>query len=306
MKNEFDVIIIGGGPAGYTAAMYTVRSGFSTLVIERMAAGGQMNETVQIDNYPGFDEGIDGFSLGMKMQNGAQRFGAETLYGEVKSVELAGRIKKVETDDGVYTAKAVIIATGAGHKHLGVDHESELVGRGVGYCASCDGMFYRGKTVAVVGGGNSAAADALVLSRIAKKVHLIHRRDTLRATKVYHEPLMRAENVQFHWNSAVDELKFDDRLTGVVLKDVRSGEEKELELDGLFISIGRKPATELFRNQLELDAGGYIVAGESTETNLPGVYAVGDVRTKAVRQIVTAASDGAVAAHYVEEYLKDF
>lgn len=306
MKNEFDVIIIGGGPAGYTAAMYTVRSGFSTLVIERMAAGGQMNETVQIDNYPGFDEGIDGFSLGMKMQNGAQRFGAETLYGEVKSVELAGRIKKVETDDGVYTAKAVIIATGAGHKHLGVDHESELVGRGVGYCASCDGMFYRGKTVAVVGGGNSAAADALVLSRIAKKVHLIHRRDVLRATKVYHEPLMRAENVQFHWNSAVDELKFDDRLTGVVLKDVRSGEEKELELDGLFISIGRKPATELFRGQLELDAGGYIVAGESTETNLPGVYAVGDVRTKAVRQIVTAASDGAVAAHYVEEYLKDF
>ena len=306
MKNEFDVIIIGGGPAGYTAAMYTVRSGFSTLVIERMAVGGQMNETVQIDNYPGFDEGIDGFSLGMKMQNGAQRFGAETLYGEVKSVELAGRIKKVETDDGVYTAKAVIIATGAGHKHLGVDHESELVGRGVGYCASCDGMFYRGKTVAVVGGGNSAAADALVLSRIAKKVHLIHRRDVLRATKVYHEPLMRAENVQFHWNSAVDELKFDDRLTGVVLKDVRSGEEKELELDGLFISIGRKPATELFRGQLELDAGGYIVAGESTETNLPGVYAVGDVRTKAVRQIVTAASDGAVAAHYVEEYLKDF
>ena len=306
MKNEFDVIIIGGGPAGYTAAMYTVRSGFSTLVIEQMAAGGQMNETVQIDNFPGFDEGIDGFSLGMKMQNGAQRFGAETLYGEVKSVELAGRIKKVETDDGVYTAKAVIIATGAGHKHLGVDHESELVGRGVGYCASCDGMFYRGKTVAVVGGGNSAAADALVLSRIAKKVHLIHRRDVLRATKVYHEPLMRAENVQFHWNSAVDELKFDDRLTGVVLKDVRSGEEKELELDGLFISIGRKPATELFRNQLELDAGGYIVAGESTETNLPGVYAVGDVRTKAVRQIVTAASDGAVAAHYVEEYLKDF
>jgi thioredoxin reductase (NADPH) len=167
-------------------------------------------------------------------------------------------------------------------------------------------MFYRGKTVAVVGGGNSAAADALVLSRIAKKVHLIHRRDALRATKVYHEPLMRAENVQFHWNSAVDELKFDDRLTGVVLKDVRSGEEKELELDGLFISIGRKPATELFRGQLELDAGGYIVAGESTETNLPGVYAVGDVRTKAVRQIVTAASDGAVAAHYVEEYLKDF
>ena len=184
MKRDFDVIVIGGGPAGYTAALYTVRSGFSTLVIERMAAGGQMNETTQIDNYPGFDEGIDGFSLGMKMQSGAQRFGAETKYAEVKSVELRGAVKEVETDDGVYTAKAVIIATGAGHKHLGVAHESELVGKGVGYCAACDGMFYRGKTVAVVGGGNSAAADALVLSRIAKKVHLIHRRDSLRATQI--------------------------------------------------------------------------------------------------------------------------
>lgn len=306
MKKEFDVIIIGGGPAGYTAALYTVRSGFSTLVIERMAAGGQMNETTQIDNYPGFDDGIDGFSLGMKMQSGAQRFGAETKYAEVLSVQLEGKIKKIETNDGIYTAKAVIIATGAGHKHLGVEHESELVGKGVGYCASCDGMFYRGKTVAVVGGGNSAAADALVLSRIAKKVHLIHRRDSLRATKVYHEPLEKAENVQFHWNSEVSRLVYDEKLNGVVIKDVNSGAEEELELDGLFISIGRDPATALFRGQLELDAGGYIVAGESTETSLPGVYAVGDVRTKIVRQIVTAASDGAVAAHYVEEYLKDF
>lgn len=305
MNRNFDVIIIGGGPAGYSAALYTVRSGFSTLIIERMAPGGQMNETTQIDNYPGFDEGIDGFSLGMKMQSGAQRFGAQTKYAEVKSVQLHGKIKQIETDDGVYTARAVIIATGAGHKHLGVAHEAELVGRGVGYCASCDGMFYRGKTVAVVGGGNSAAADALVLSRIAKKVYVIHRRDTLRATKVYHEPLMRAENVEFRWNSAVTDLRFDEKLTGVKLKDVQTGEESELELEGLFISIGRNPATELFRGQLELDEGGYIVAGESTETSIPGVYAVGDVRTKAVRQIVTAAADGAVAAHYVEEYLKD-
>ena len=305
MKNHFDVIVIGGGPAGYSAALYTVRSGFSTLVIERMAAGGQMNETTQIDNYPGFDEGIDGFSLGMKMQNGAKRFGAETKYAEVKSVELRGDIKKIQTDDGVYMAKAVIIATGAGHKHLGVAHEAELIGRGVGYCAACDGMFYRGKTVAVVGGGNSAAADALVLSRIAKKVHLIHRRDSLRATKIYHEPLEKAENVEFHWNSAVSQLHYGEKLTGISLKDVKSGEESELELDGLFISIGRDPATALFRGQLELDAGGYIVAGESTETSVPGVYAVGDVRTKAVRQVVTAAADGAVAAHYVEEYLKD-
>ena len=304
MKNLYDVIIIGGGPAGYTAALYTVRSGFSTLVIEKMAAGGQMNETIQIDNFPGFDEGIDGFSLGMKMQSGAQRFGAETKYAQVLSVQLHGDVKTVETDDGIYMAKAVIIATGAGHKHLGLAREQELVGKGVGYCASCDGMFYRGKTVAVVGGGNSAAADALVLSRIAKKVHVIHRRDSLRATKVYHEPLMRAENVQFHWNSEVSQLIADEKLSGAVLKDVHSGAESILELDGLFISIGRDPATKLFAGQLELDEQGYIVAGESTETNVPGVFAVGDVRTKAVRQIVTAAADGAVAAHYVEEYLK--
>ena len=304
MKNLYDVIIIGGGPAGYTAALYTVRSGFSTLVIEKMAAGGQMNETIQIDNFPGFDEGIDGFSLGMKMQSGAQRFGAETKYAQVLSVQLHGDVKTVETDDGIYMAKAVIIATGAGHKHLGLAREQELVGRGVGYCASCDGMFYRVKTVAVVGGGNSAAADALVLSRIAKKVHVIHRRDSLRATKVYHEPLMRAENVQFHWNSEVSQLIADEKLSGAVLKDVHSGAESMLELDGLFISIGRDPATKLFAGQLELDEQGYIVAGESTETNVPGVFAVGDVRTKAVRQIVTAAADGAVAAHYVEEYLK--
>ena len=304
MKREYDVIIIGGGPAGYTAALYTVRSGFSTLVIEKMAAGGQMNETTQIDNYPGFDEGIDGFSLGMKMQSGAERFGAETKNAQVLSVQLHGKIKRIETDDGIYAARAVIIATGAGHKQLGLPQEQKLVGKGVAYCASCDGMFYRGKTVAVVGGGNSAAGDALVLSRIAKKVYVIHRRDSLRATNIYHAPLMQAENVEFLWNSAVSRLIHGEKLSGVVVKDVQSGAESKLELDGLFISIGRDPATDLFAGQLELDRSGYIVADESTQTNIPGVFAVGDVRTKAVRQIITAAADGAVAAHYVEEYLK--
>lgn len=303
MNKNYDVIVIGGGPAGYTAALYTSRAGLSTLVIEKLYAGGQMTQTTQIDNYPGFHEQIDGFTLGMNMQLGAQRFGVETVNEEVLSVQLEGSEKAIQTSEGVYTAKAVIIATGAGHKHLGIPKEEELTGRGVAYCASCDGMFYKGKTVAVVGGGNSAAADAMVLSRIAKKVYLIHRRDQLRATKVYHDPLMNAENIEFFWNSTVEEFLHGEKLTGVRLRNSVTGAETELALDGLFVSIGRSPNTELFQQQLELDDDGYIMADESTRTNIPGVFAVGDVRTKAVRQIVTAAADGAVAAHYAEEYL---
>lgn len=303
MDRIYDVIVIGGGPAGYTAALYTARAGLSTVVIEKMAAGGQMTQTTQIDNYPGFDQGIDGYTLGMKMQAGAERFGVVTKYAQVLSVQLQGNIKTLETTEGPLQAKVVIIATGADHKHLGLEKEATLVGRGVGYCAACDGMFYRGKTVAVVGGGNSAAADALVLSRIAKKVILIHRRDTLRATKVYHSPLMQAENVEFRWNSTVTDLHHGDKLTGLTITDTRTGEEAHLEVDGLFISIGRQPVTELFREQLVLDDKGYILADETTRTNLPGVFAVGDVRTKEVRQIVTAAADGAVAAHWAEQYL---
>ena len=300
---KYDVIVIGGGPAGYTAALYTSRAGLSTLVVEKLYAGGQMTETTQIDNYPGFHEGIDGFTLGMNMQMGAQRFGTEVVNAEVLSVKLEGKEKEIVTSSGNYLARTVVIATGAGHKHLGVEKEKELTGRGVAYCASCDGMFYRGKTVAVVGGGNSAAADAMVLSRIAKKVYLIHRRDQLRATKVYHAPLEKAENIEFVWNSAVEELLHDEILSGVKVKNLQTGEEKVLELNGLFVSVGRSPVTELFKGQLELDEAGYIVADESTRTSLPGVYAVGDVRTKAVRQIITAAADGAVAAHYAENYL---
>ena len=303
MKNNYDVIVIGGGPAGYTAALYTVRAGLRTLVIEKLYAGGQINETTQIDNYPGFPEGIDGVTLGQKLQKGAERFGAETRNTEVIAVSLQAEEKIVETADGVYRARAVVIATGAGHKHLGLDQEQALVGRGVAYCAACDGGFYRGKTVAVVGGGNSAAADAMLLSRIAEKVILIHRRDSLRATKVYHEPLKNRENVEFRWNSEVTQLLHGDKLTGVKIRNVQTGQEEEIPVDGLFISIGRQPATQLFAGQLALDESGYIIAGESTQTELPGVYAAGDVRTKQVRQIVTAAADGAAAAHHIEEYL---
>ena len=304
MTNQiYDTIIIGGGPAGYTAALYATRAGLNTLVLEKFSAGGQMTQTSVIDNYPGFCDGIDGFTLGTQMQKGAERFGAKTIQTEVLSVDLTSQIKKVNTDSGEYSSKTVIIATGAEHKHLGLENEEDLIGRGVGYCATCDGMFYRGKTVAVVGGGNSAAADALYLSKICKKVYLIHRRDTLRATKIYHTPLMKAENVEFKWNSRVSKFLFDKRLNGVEIENVANGTVAELNLDGLFISIGRAPSTELFKGQLELDEFGYIIADETCKTNIQGVFAVGDVRTKPLRQIVTATADGATAVHFAEEYI---
>ena len=303
MERIYDMVIIGGGPGGYTAALYAARAGLRVIVLEKLSAGGQMALSHQIDNYPGFEEGIDGFSLAEKMQTQAERFGAESELAEVLSLKLDGPVKEIETDEGTFYGRTVVIATGASPRDLGVPGENELVGRGVNYCAACDGMFYRGKTVAVVGGGNSAAADALMLSRVAKKVILIHRRDTLRATKVYHEPLMQAENVEFRWNSAVEELLRDKRLTGVRVKNLISGEEENIECDGLFVSIGRSPASGLVRGMLELDDAGYIVAGESTETSVPGVYAVGDVRTKVLRQVVTAVADGAMAVHHAEAYL---
>ena len=305
MKHIYDMIIIGGGPGGYTAALYAARAGLDVVVLEKLSAGGQMALTSQIDNYPGFEDGIDGFTLGEKMQAGAEKFGAKTEYAEVFSVDLKSIPKAVGTSEGTFYGHTVVLATGASPRDLGVSGEKELVGRGVHYCAACDGMFYKGKTVVIVGGGNTAAADAFVLSRIAKKVILIHRRDTLRATKIYHDPLMRAENVEFRWNSTVSEFISDAKVTGVKIKDVNTGEESVVECDGVFISVGRKPATELVKDQLELDSGGYVIADESTKTNIPGVYAVGDVRIKKVRQIVTAVADGAVAAHEAEEYLAE-
>ena len=305
MKHIYDMIIIGGGPGGYTAALYAARAGLDVIVLEKLSAGGQMALTSQIDNYPGFEDGIDGFTLGEKMQAGAEKFGAKTEYAEVFSVDLKSIPKVVETSEGTFYGHTVVLATGASPRDLGVSGEKELVGRGVHYCSACDGMFYKGKTVVIVGGGNTAAADAFVLSRIAKKVILVHRRDTLRATKVYHDPLMRAENVDFRWNSTVSEFISDGKVTDVKIKDVNTGEESVINCDGVFISVGRKPATELVKDQLELDSGGYVIADESTKTNNPGAYAVGDVRIKKVRQIVTAVADGAVAAHEAEEYLAE-
>ena len=302
-EKRYDMLIIGGGPAGYTAALYASRAGLDTCVLERMAPGGQMALTGDIDNYPGFDEGIDGFTLGMKMQAGAHRFGAVTDYAEVLSLDLTSPWKRVETTLGTYLGKTLVIAAGANPRALGIDGEEALLGRGVHYCAHCDGRFYKGKTVVVVGGGNSAAADALHLSRLAEKVYVVHRRDTLRAEKIYHEPLMQAENVEFLWNSTVEGFAVGERLSGVTIRNTVSGEKTELPCDGVFVSIGRQPATAFLGGCVSLDGHGYILADETTKTNVPGVYAVGDIRTKRLRQVITAAADGAAAVHEAEEYL---
>ena len=302
-KHIYDMIVVGGGPGGYTAALYAARAGLDTVVLEKLSAGGQMALTEQIDNYPGFEDGIDGFSLGEKMKRGTERFGVETKLTEVLSVDLSGTVKKAATSEGPLFARTIVLATGAGPRELGVESEQELIGKGVNYCAACDGMFYKNKTVVIAGGGNTAAADALILSRICRKVIVVHRRDTLRATKIYHEPLMKAENVEFRWDSEIIELLHDEKVIGIRLRNVKTGEETTLACDGVFVSIGRKPSSELVKDQVEVDSAGYIIADESTRTNIPGVFAVGDVRTKALRQVVTAVADGATAVHYAEEYL---
>ena len=302
-EHIYDMIVVGGGPGGYTAALYAARAGLDTVILEKLSAGGQMALTEQIDNYPGFEDGIDGFSLGEKMKRGTERFGVETKLAEVLSLDLSGTVKKAETSEGPLFARIIVLATGAGPRELGIEGEQELIGKGVNYCAACDGMFYKNKTVVIAGGGNTAAADALILSRICKKVIVVHRRDTLRATKIYHEPLMKAENVEFRWDSEIIELLHDEKVIGIRLRNVKTGEKTTLACDGVFVSIGRKPSSELVKDQVEVDPAGYIIADESTRTNIPGVFAVGDVRTKALRQVVTAVADGATAAHYAEEYL---
>ncbi len=311
----YDMLIVGGGPGGYTAALYAARGGLSVLVLEQLSAGGQMAQTGQIDNDPGFSQGVDGYERARQMEQQAHRVGAQTEYTEVQSLDLTAQPKAAHTSDGTYFGKTVVLATGAGPRVLGLPGEQELLGRGVAYCAACDGMFYKGKTVVVVGGGNTAAADALLLSRVAKKVYLVHRRDTLRATKIYHNALETAENLElvmsrvakkvylvhrrdtlratkiYHnaretaenlelvWNRTVTAREHEDRLTAVERTNLKPGETKRMACDGLFVSVGRTPATELVRGQLELNQHGYVVAGESTQTSIPGVFAVGDVRT---------------------------
>lgn len=299
----YDTIVIGGGPAGYTAALYAARAGLSVLVLEKLSAGGQMALAEQVDNYPGFPDGIDGFTLAEQMQRQAERFGAESAFAEVLNAELASDPKRIVAREGEFFAKTVILAMGADPRRLDLPGEAELVGRGVAYCAACDAMRYRGKTVAVIGGGNSAVADALTLSRVAKKVYLVHRRDALRASKVYLPALEAAGNIELRFCRAPIALLHESELTGLRLRDTQTGTEETLDCEGVFVSIGRVPSTAAVAKQLSLTSGGYIPAGEDTQTELAGVYAAGDVREKPLRQVVTAVADGAVAAQSAAEYL---
>ncbi|MCI8361276.1 MAG: thioredoxin-disulfide reductase [Clostridiales bacterium] len=303
MEQIYDAAVVGGGPGGYTAALYCVRAGLSTLILEGMAPGGQLATTSQVENYPGFDQGIDGFELAQRMRRGAERFGAEIRLDQAGGMELNKTVKCIRVEGGQIMARTVILAAGAAPRELGLPAEQRLRGRGVSYCATCDGSFYKGKTVAVVGGGNSAAEEALVLAKLCKKVYIVHRRETMRATKSYLSPLERADNISFLWNREIAGLQGEDRLTGLRLRDVQTGGISPLTVDGLFVAIGRIPNTELCRGMLDLDEAGYVLADETTRTSLPGVFAVGDMRTKPLRQIITAAADGAVAAKFAEEYL---
>ncbi len=302
-NKSYDVIIIGGGPGGYTAALYAARANLSTLVLEKMSPGGQMATTDIVENYPGFVEGINGFDLGMQMKEGAERFGVKTKMKEVKSVDLTSNPKLVHTKKETFEAKTVILATGAFPRELGLPNERELRGRGVSYCATCDGSFYRGKTVVIVGGGNTAVADAIFLAKICEKVYLVHRRDELRASKTYMEALEKTENIEFIWSSDVVEIEAEQFVTGVKVKSRKDDSIREVACDGVFVAIGNIPNTELIKEQVELDETGYVLADETTRTNIPGVYAVGDMRKKPLRQIVTAVADGAVAAKFAEEFI---
>lgn len=298
----FDLIIVGAGTAGLSAAIYGVRAGKSVLVLEGAAYGGQIINTPEIENYPGIKK-ISGFEFATNLYNQAKELGAEIRFEKVLSVQEKNGHKIVVTKDKEYEAKAVILATGAKNRNLGIEKEQELVGKGVSYCATCDGMFYRGKVVAVNGGGNTAVEDATFLSEYVEKVYVIHRRDSFRADKAEVDRLVARKNVELVLNSTIKALESDaSGLTGILVVD-KDGKERQIQVDGLFVAIGQAPDNEAFRNEVDLDGKGYISAGEDCSTKTAGIFTAGDCRTKAVRQLATAASDGAVAALAAVNYI---
>lgn len=300
----YDIIIIGSGPAGLSAAIYAQRACLDTIVIEKNGiSGGQVLNTWEVDNYPGFP-GVTGFELSRQFREHANKLGARVVQDEVVQVELSGNVKKVVCEEETYEARCVILASGAHHRTLEVPGEEELRGAGVSYCATCDGAFFRGRTVAVVGGGDAALEDAIFLARMCEKVYIVHRRVKLRGAKRLQERLQALENIEFVWNSETVAIEGNAQVEALRLRQTKTGEEKRLDVDGVFIAVGIAPESELYAGQLELDEQGYIRADESGQTSVPGVFAAGDVRTKALRQILTAASDGANCVASAERYLQ--
>ena len=300
----YDIIIIGSGPAGLSAAIYAQRACLDTIVIEKNGiSGGQVLNTWEVDNYPGFP-GVTGFELSRQFREHANKLGARVVQDEVVQVELSGNVKKVVCEEETYEARCVILASGAHHRTLEVPGEEELRGAGVSYCATCDGAFFRGRTVAVVGGGDAALEDAIFLARMCEKVYIVHRRDKLRGAKRLQERVQALENIEFVWNSETVAIEGNAQVEALRLRQTTTGEERRLDVDGVFIAVGIAPESELYAGQLELDEQGYIRADESGQTSVPGVFAAGDVRTKALRQILTAASDGANCVASAERYLQ--
>lgn len=302
----FDIIIVGGGPAGLTAGLYTSRARLKSLLIEKALPGGQVMTVEWVENYPGFEGGISGIELGQRMERQARRFGLEIIQGSVTEVSLHNKIKKILLEDAqVYEAKALIIATGANPKPLGIEGEERYRGRGVSYCATCDGAFFKGKNIAVIGGGNSAVQEAIFLTRFAEAVYIVHRRDELRATRIIQEEAFANPKIKFIWNSAPEKIDGGETVNALFLRNVMTGETSRLSVEGVFIYIGYIPNTGFLKGLVKLDEGNYIITDEEMSTSVPGIFAAGDVRAKSLKQIATAVGDGATATYSAEKYIKE-
>ena len=304
-KTSYDVIIIGAGPAGYTAGIYCSRARHDTLIISGLLPGGQLMNTTDVENYPGFEEGIMGPDLMLTMRKQAERMNTTIIDDVVVNVDFRAKPFKVLTGSEEYDAKAVIVCTGATPRKIGIEGEQTFSGKGVSYCATCDGAFFRNQEIAVVGGGDTCMEEATFLTKFASKVHIIHRRDEFRASKIMQDRALSNGNIEVHWNSVIEDIKGDQKVQQVILKDTQTGENKTLEMGGVFVAIGHEPNTELFKNQLEMDENGYIIQKENTETSVKGVFTAGDVHDHRYRQAVTAAGFGCMSAIDVDKYLSE-